>query len=78
MRMISGASTQLKCFDEVVQSESTPAITGGVSCNKMERKLKALPPKFGELGIPIFAEISNDEFENPIKLTEFLLSKIIN
>ena len=76
--MISGASTQLKRFDEVVQSESTPAITGGVSCNKMERKLKVLPPKFGELGIPIFAEISNDEFENPIKLTKFLLSKIIN
>ena len=32
----------------------------------------------GGLGIPIFAEISNDEFENSIKLTECLLAKLIN
>ena len=32
----------------------------------------------GGLGIPIFAEISNDEFENSIKLTECFLTKIIN
>ena len=53
-------------------------ITGGVFCNEMERKLIALPPKLGGLGIPIFAEISNDEFENSIKLTECLSTKIIN
>ena len=44
----------------------------------MEGKLIALPPKLGGLGIPIFAEISNDEFENSIKLTECFLTKIIN
>ena len=78
MRTISSASTQLKRLDEVVQSEFIPVITDGVFCNKMERKLIALPPKLGGLGIPIFAETSNDEFENSIKLTECLSTKIIN
>ena len=72
MRAITGASTQLKCLDEVVQSEIIPLITGGAFCNEMERKLIALPPKLGGLGIPIFAEISNDEFENSIKLRMFI------
>ena len=63
MHTISGASTQLKRLDEVVQLEFAPVITGG-----MERKLIALPSKLGGLGMPIFAKISNDEFENCIKL----------
>ena len=78
MRTISSASTQLKRFDEVVQSEFINVITGGVFYNEMKRKLIALPPKLGGLGIPIFAEVSNDEFENSIKLTECLSTKIIN
>ena len=69
MHKISGASIQLNRLDEVVQSEFIPVITGGVFCNEMERKLIALPPKLGGPGIPIFAEISKDEFENSIKLT---------
>ena len=78
MRTISGASTQLKRLGEVVQSEFIPVITGGVFCNEMKRKLIALPLKLGGLEIPIFAEISNDEFENSIKLTGCLSTKIIN
>ena len=78
MVTISSASTQLKHLDKVVQSEFNPVITGGVFCNEMERKLIALPSKLGGLGILIFAEISNDEFKNSIKLTECLLTKIIN
>ena len=64
MRTISGASTQLKRSHGVMQCEFIPAITGGVFCNEMERKLIALPPKLGGLGIPILAKISNDEFIN--------------
>ena len=69
MHTISGASTQLKRLDEVVQLEFIPVITGGIFYNEMERKLIALPSKLGELGIPIFTKTSNDEFENYIKLT---------
>ena len=78
MVTISSASTQLKHLDKVVQSEFNPVITGGVFCNEIERKLIALPSKLGGLGILIFAEISNDEFKNSIKLTECLSTKIIN
>ena len=78
MRIISGVFTHLKRLDEVVQSEFIPVITGGVFCIKMERKLTALPHKLGGLRIPFFAEINNDEFENSIKLTECLSTKIIN
>ena len=69
MHTISGTSTQLKRLDEVVQLEFIPVITGGIFYNEMERKLIALPSKLGGLGILIFAIISNDEFENYIKLT---------
>ena len=78
MRTISGASTQLRRLEEVVQSKFISAITGGVFCNKMEKKLIVLPPKLGGLDIPIFAEIRNNEFENSIKFREFLSTKIIN
>ena len=49
MCIISGASTQLKHLDEVMQSEFIPVITDGVFCNKMERKLISLPSKLGRL-----------------------------
>ena len=78
MRMISGVSTQFKRLDEVVQSELITMITGVVFFNKIERKLIALPPKLGGLVKPIFVEISKDEFENSIRLTGCLSTKIIN
>ena len=74
----SGACRYLKHLEEVLQSEFVPATTDEVFCNEMERKLIALPRKLGGLGILMFAEISNDEFENSIKLTECLSTKIIN
>ena len=42
-------------------SEFKPAITGGIHCSDIDRKLLSLPSKLGGLGIPIFAEISNQE-----------------
>ena len=78
MRMISGVSTQFKRLDEVVQSEFITMITGVVFFNKIERKLIALPPKLGGLVKPIFVEISKDEFENFLRLTGCLSTKIIN
>ena len=68
MLTISGAFTQFQRLDEVVQSQFIPAITGENICNEIKRKLIALPPKLGWLRIPIFSEISNDEFKNSIKL----------
>ena len=77
MRTIHGASNQLQRLDQVIQTEFIPSITDGIICNENDRKLLSLPPKLGGLGLPIFAEISQIEYENSIKLTEGLCSKII-
>ena len=66
IRKISGASTQLERLDEFVQYEFIHAITSGAFWKEMERKLITLPPKLDGLGIPIFAEISNNELKNSI------------
>ena len=77
MRTIHGASNQLQHLDQAIQTEFIPSITGGIICNENDRKLLSLPPKLGGLGIPIFAEISQIEYENSATLTEGLCSKII-
>ena len=63
MRTIPDISDQLNQLDEVITSEFIPAITGGIHCSKIKRKLLSLPSKLGGLGIPTFAEISNQEYE---------------
>ena len=77
MRTIPGAESQLKRLDQTVQTEFIPAITNGIVCNEEERQLLSLPPKFGGLGIPLFANASKDEFENSTFLTKKLSSKIM-
>ena len=61
MRTIPDISDQLNQLDEVITSELIPAITGGIHCSNIERKLLPLPSKLGGggggLGIPILAEI---------------------
>ena len=64
MRTIPDISDQLNQFDEVITSEFIPAITGGIHCFNIERKLLSLPSKLGGLGIPIFAETSNPEIKS--------------
>ena len=63
MRSIPDISDQLNQLDEAITSEFIPAITGGIHCSNIKRKLLSLPSKLGGLGIPIFAEISNQEYE---------------
>ena len=78
MRTIPNISDQLKKFDDVVSTEFLPAITGGINCSDIERKLMSLPPKLGGLGIPIFSEIADQEFNNSVLLSNDLSTKIQN
>ena len=64
MRTIPDISNQLNQFDEVITSEFIPAITGGIHCSNIERKLLSLSSELGGLGIPIFAETSNQEIKS--------------
>ena len=51
MRTIPDIANQLTLLDEVVSTEFIPAITGGITCSSIERKLLSLPTKIGGLGI---------------------------
>ena len=78
MRTIPNIKTQLKQLDDVIRTEFIPAITGGINCSDTERRLMSLPPRFGGLGIPIFSESAQKEYEFSIILSKDLTTKIIN
>ena len=77
MRTIPGISQEFKKIDELIMTRLIPAITGGIIPNDLERDLFSLPPSFGGLGIPIFSEIAEREFNNSQVLTDFLQKNII-
>ena len=55
MRTIPNNGKELKQLDEVVRTEFIPAITGGINCSDLERKLLSFPSKLGGFGVPIFS-----------------------
>ena len=64
MKTISDISHPLKPIDDIILTNFIPAITDGIKVNQIEIKLLSLPAKYGGLAIPIFAEISDDEYRN--------------
>ena len=78
MRTIPNIKTQLKQLDDVIRTEFIPAITGGINCSDTERRLMSLPPRFGGLGIPIFSESAQKEYEFSTILSKGLTTNIIN
>ena len=76
IRTIPNISEILKPFDEKVTKDFIPAITEGHQCTPMERSLLSLPVRMGGLGIPIFSDISNIEFNNSVLVTKQLTNNI--
>ena len=52
MFTIQNISNQLKKTGEIVRNEYILAISGGINCSDIERKLLFFPPALGGLGIP--------------------------
>jgi len=77
MRTIPNIADELTLFDSVVDNEFIPAITDGIHCSPNERQLLSLPAKMGGLAIPIFSELSDQEFENSTKVTEATSNAIL-
>ena len=77
MRTIPDISDQLNQLHELKTPEFIPAITGGIHCSDIERKLLSLPSKLGGLGIPIFEETLNQEYEYSFMLSKDLSTRII-
>ena len=77
MRTIPNISDQLNQLDGEIISEFKPAITGGIHCSDIERQLLSLSSKLGGLGILIFAEILNQEYEYSLMLSKDLSTRIL-
>ena len=78
MRSLPNISKELEKLDEIISRKFIPAITGGINCSKLERKLLSLPPKLGGLGIPLFSNSSDVEHNNSLSVTEVLKNNIKN
>ena len=77
MRTIPNISDQLNQLDGEIISEFKPAITWGIHCSDIERQLLSLSSKLGGLGILIFAEILNQEYEYSLMLSKDLSTRIL-
>ena len=76
MRTIPGISDELKKLDETVRDRFLPAVCGGHVCSDQERELLSLPTRNGGLGIPIFVNEADKEYENSRKITSELATAI--
>ena len=78
MRTVPEISNMFSEIDNIINSHLIPAITGGRQVSETERKLLSLPCKYGGLGIPICADLSEREYANSRYITENLRSSIIS
>ena len=77
MRTIPDISPLLEPLEEAIRSDFIPTLIKSVTLTDDERKLIALPPRLGGLGITSPTMRSNDENANSIKLTQSLTEKIV-
>ena len=77
MRTIPNLEEVLAPIDEIINNSFIPSITEGHVLSTKDRKLLSLPVKLGGMGIPIFTEICQTEYENSLKATKLLRPKIV-
>ena len=77
MKIIPNLKNQLKQSDDVIRTEFKPAITVGIKCYGIERRLMPLQSRFVGLGIPIFSESPQKEYEFSTMLSKNLAINII-
>ena len=78
MRTLLNTKNQLKQLNDVIRTEFIPATTGGINCSDTEKRSMSLPPRFGGLGILIFSESAQKEYEFSTILSKDLTINIIN
>ena len=77
MRTIPNLEDYLQPLEDTIYNEFVPSLFG-CKVNDVVRKLIALPPKLGGMGITNPKEIANKEYKNSIRLTEKLTKMIVN
>eukprot|EP00794_Sanderia_malayensis_P008270 gene8270-9152_t len=63
-------------LDAFIKEQFLPVLTEGYHCSEIERELISLPVRFGGLGIPIFSEIANQEYDFSKRVTIQLSTNI--
>ncbi|XP_066922310.1 uncharacterized protein [Clytia hemisphaerica] len=77
LRVLSDIQEYLTPLDHAIDNFLIPALTEGHHCSFVERRLLALPVRYGGLGIPILSEIAEHESENSRKVSKELTENII-
>ena len=73
IRTVPDIRKHLEKLDQAVDTKFIPTLTDGYFCNEMERKLQSLPVKYGWMGIVIFCDIAEDEYNNSRAVTASLI-----
>ena len=76
MHTTPNISEELRRLDDAINNKLIPFFTENKLCGNDERLLLSLPTKLGGMGIPVFVEIANIEFENSSLLTKENVSLI--
>ena len=63
----------LEKLDQAVDTKFIPTFADGHFCNEMERKLLSLPVKYGGIGLVMFCDIAENEYNNSRAVTLSLI-----
>ena len=77
LRTIPGISEEIKQVDEVVRHHLIPALVGGHIINDKERIMLSLPPRLGGLGLKIFEEEAESNYQDSMNVTANLQNQIL-
>ena len=75
-RVIPDFCNALKMLDAFIKEQFLPVLTEGHHCSEIERELISLPVRYGGLGIPVFSEIANQEYDFSKRVTIQLSTNI--
>ena len=76
MHTTPNINEELRRLDDVINNKLIPSFIEYKLCGNDERLLLSLPTKLGGMGIPVFSEIANIEFQNSSLLTKEHVSLI--
>ena len=75
MRTIEGLGKYLQRIDKLIDEKLIPALYG-CKITPFERRVSALPVRYGGIGLPILSHIAAEEFEVSLKVTRGLISRM--
>ena len=73
IRTVPDIRKHLEKLDQAVDTKFIPTLTDGYFFNEMERKLLSLLVKYNGMGIVIFCDIAEDEYNNSRAVTASLI-----